>query len=151
MTSSCPPQQTLSDFHDGELAAEVRDVVERHVADCNPCTLFLAELRNISGLFAASSPEGLSQIAWHRLHSKLDEVLERGLVRYAWEVSGIAAAILLVGSIWLAQLTEPTAASAVVPPWVGAQASANPIVEVAPTPAAVWYLADAKSSSDYGQ
>jgi anti-sigma factor RsiW len=151
MTEPCPTEQTLSAYHDGELAADMRAEIARHVADCNPCTQFLAELRNISGMFAASSPDGLSQIAWHRLHAKLDDVLERGLVRYAWEVSGVAAAILIAGSIWLAQLADPSTASAVVPPWVGAQASANPIVQEAPTPAAAWYLADAKSTSDYGQ
>ena len=82
--------------------------------------------------------------------------MERGLVRWAWEVSGIAAAILLVGSIWLAQLEqaqlvpsrEPANGSVVVPPWIGAQASVDPVVREAPTPAAAWYLADARNSSD---
>jgi anti-sigma factor RsiW len=147
-----PTEQTLSAYYDGELAVDVRADVARHVVDCSPCTLFLTELRNISGRIAGSSPDGLSQIAWARLHAKLDDVLERGLVRYAWEVSGVAAAILLIGSIWLTQLAEPSSATAAaVPPWIGAQASANPIVAEAPTPAAAWYLADAKSNADFGQ
>ena len=151
MNEKCPTEQTLSAYHDDQLAADAHAEIARHAADCDPCARFLAELRNISGMFAASSPDGLSQVAWHRLHAKLDDVLERGLVRYAWEVSGIAAAILLAGSIWLTQLANPSSANAVVPPWVQAQASANPIVQEAPTPAAAWYLADAKSTADYGQ
>ena len=39
-------------------------------------------------------------------------------------------------------------ASASVPPWVVSQASANPVINDAPTPAAAWYLADARNSSD---
>jgi anti-sigma factor RsiW len=145
---NCPTQQDLSAYHDGELTVEQHDVVARHLAWCQACARQLAQLRQMSAFIASRSPDGLSQIAMKRLHSKLDEVIERGLVRWAWEVSGIAAAILLVGSIWLAQLREPTSAAVVVPPWVGAQASVDPVVREAPTPAAAWYLADARSSSD---
>ncbi len=156
MNENCPTdhptEQTLSAYHDGELAVETRAVVEQHLVDCEPCSLWLADFRKMSGLFAGSAPMGLSQIAWKRLHDKLDDVVERGLVRYAWEISGLAAAILLAGSIWLSQLADPsTTSAAVVPPWVNAAASGNSVVQETPTPAAAWYLADAKGTSEFGQ
>jgi anti-sigma factor RsiW len=149
---NCPSEQNLSAYYDGELPADEQALLARHLAWCQACARRVEQLRLMSAFVASGAPDGLSQIAFRRLHSKLDEVMERGLVRWAWEVSGIAAAILLVGSIWLAQLAqplrEPANAAVVVPPWVGAQASVDPVVRDAPTPAAAWYLADARNGSD---
>jgi anti-sigma factor RsiW len=157
-----PTEQQLSAYHDGELSPIDRAEVARHLAWCEACILQLSQLKQMSGMLTAMSPDGLSQIAWHRLHAKLDEVLERGLVRWAWEVSAIAAAILLISSVCLMRISEPTSTTpavatatvtatvtAVVPPWVHAQASADPVLsEPATTPAQAWYLADARGSSE---
>jgi anti-sigma factor RsiW len=149
MTDNCPTDQTLSAYHDGEITVADRAVLSRHLAWCEACARRMDRLRQMSAFISSGAPDGLSQIAMRRLHNKLDEVMERGLVRWAWEVSGIAAAILLVGSIWLAQLAEPaSAATAVVPPWVGAQASVDPVVQETPISPAAWYLADARNTSD---
>lgn len=148
MTNDCPTPQQLSAFHDGELPSDVRAAIAGHLEFCDPCIGQLQSLRQMSGLFSAVAVDRLSQISWHRLHAKVDAMLERGLVRWAWEVSGIAAAILIAASVCLGQLSEPSSATAAVPPWVGAQASADPVLNDTPTPAAVWYLADAKSSSE---
>jgi anti-sigma factor RsiW len=161
--NNCPTEQAISAYHDGELSPADRAEVARHLAWCEACMRQLAQLKQMSGLLTSMSPDGLSQIAWHRLHAKLDEVLERGLVRWAWEVSAIAAAILLISSVCLMRISEPknttptavatanatVIATAVVPPWVNAQASADPVLsEPATTPAQAWYLADARSSSE---
>ncbi len=163
MTNKCPTDQQLSAYHDGELPSADRAEMARHLAWCDVCVLQLSQLRQMSGLLTSMAPEGLSQIAWHRLHAKLDEVLEpmleRGLVRWAWEVSAIAAAILLISSVCLMRISDPkntnpsinSAANvtAIVPPWVNAQASADPVLsEPATTPAQAWYLADARGSSE---
>ena len=148
MEQPCPTEQVLSAYHDGELAAAERAAIGQHVASCSACTQQLESLQLMSALLIGSQSDGLSQIAWRRLHDKLDEMAERGLVRWAWEVSGIAAAILLIGSVWLTQLADPTSATASVPPWVGVQTSADPALQEAPTPAAVWYLTDAKNAAD---
>ena len=145
MKQDCPTEQKLSAYHDGELPGDERTAIARHLAWCEACARQLLQLGQMSAFITSSASGGISQIALKRLHNKLDEVMERGLVRWAWEVSGIAAAILLIGSVWLTQLKDPVTASAGVPPWVGAQASADPVVQVAPTPAATWYLADARS------
>jgi anti-sigma factor RsiW len=143
-----PTEQQLSAFHDGELAADDRAALSAHLALCDLCMKRIDQLKQMSATLASSAPNGISQIALRRLHSKLDEVMERGLIRLAWEFSGIAAAILLVGSILLSHAAEPSSASASVPPWVVSRASADPVVSDAPTPAAAWYLVDARNSSD---
>jgi anti-sigma factor RsiW len=151
---NCPTEQNLSAYHDGELTTDDRAAMARHLAWCQACIRRMEQFKQMSVFITSGTPTGLSQIALRRLHNKLDEVIERGLVRFAWEVSGIAAAILLIGSVWLARLNEPTSVVApistavAVPPWVGAQASADPVVEEVPTPAAAWYLADARNSSE---
>jgi anti-sigma factor RsiW len=150
----CPTKQKLSAYHDGELTIDERAEMARHLAWCQACLSQIEQFKQMSAFIKSGTPGGLSQIALRRLHNKLDEVIERGLVRFAWEVSGIAAAILLIGSVWLARLNEPTSVSApvstavAVPPWVGAQASVDPVIEEVPTPAAAWYLADARNSSE---
>jgi anti-sigma factor RsiW len=151
-----PTEQKLSAYHDGEIAGDEREMLAGHLAWCQVCLRQLEQLKQMSALVASSAPDGISQIALRRLHNKLDEVIdrgiERGLVRFAWEVSGVAAAILLVGSVWLARLGQPVSpmvpVSPAVPPWVSAQASVDPVVQDAPTPAAAWYLADARNTSD---
>jgi anti-sigma factor RsiW len=153
MANNHPTDQQLSAYHDGELPADQRPVLAAHLAWCEACLKRIEQLKQMSSLLASSAPNGISQIALRRLHSKLDEVIERGLIRWAWEVSGIAAAILVAGSICLSQAADPASAmgasaGASVPPWVVSQASANPVINDAPTPAAAWYLADARNSSD---
>jgi anti-sigma factor RsiW len=153
-TQDHPDDQTLGAFYDGELDGEHRSLIQTHLGSCEACARRVEQFRGMAVLIASAPPAALSQIALRRLHNKLDEVIERGLVRWAWEVSGVAAAILLVGSVWLARIAEPATATAsgvataVVPPWVSAQASADPVVQIAPTPAAAWYLADARDSSE---
>jgi anti-sigma factor RsiW len=152
-TDNHPTDQQLSAYHDGELPSDQRSALSAHLAWCQDCLKRIGQLTQMSSMFASSSPSGISQIALRRLHAKLDEVIERGLVRWAWEVSGIAAAILIVGSILLARMADPStarasSAGASVPPWVATQASADPVVSDAATPAAVWYLADARNSSE---
>lgn len=148
MPDDHPSDQQLSAYHDGELPADRRAIVAAHLNWCQLCLERIESLKQMSALFASSAPNGISQIALRRLHAKLDEVMERGLVRWAWEVSGIAAAILLASSIWLARAADPSASAATVPPWVVSRASADPVVSDAPTPAAAWYLVDARNSSD---
>jgi anti-sigma factor RsiW len=148
MENNCPTEQQLSAYHDGQLSPAEQAAIAEHLSWCGACVVQMRQLGQMSKWMSALGSEGLSQIAWHRLHAKLDAVIERGLVRWAWEVSGIAAAILVVASVCMSQLSEPGNATAAVPPWVGAQASADPVLSETPTPAAAWYLTDMKNVSD---
>ena len=146
-----PDERRLAAYHDGELSAADRADVELNLADSPSGMQYLAELGRISAWIVAeagASAAGLSPLSRARLHRRVDAVVEQGLVRFGWELSGVAAAVLLVGSAWLMSATASpraaSAAAATVPPWVGAQvaAVADPVAQQPATPAAAWYLAD---------
>ena len=147
-----PDELRLSAFHDGELLPAVRADVARHVAGCDPCGEYVAGLRHVSAWLAESAAiaGGLSPMQRARLRRRVDAVVEQGLVRFGWELSGLAAAVLLAGSAWLAWSANgggPTAGAA-VPPWVAARTAvaADPGSVAAATPAAAWYGVEADGS-----
>ena len=100
--SDCPFSQQLGAYHDGELDAQGRAAVERHLQQCSVCAAELAQLRALSGLFASAQQPRLSQISMHRLHRRVDVIMDEGIVRIARFTSAAAAAVLLVCSILLA-------------------------------------------------
>ncbi len=144
---TCDLSTQLQAYHDGELPAGARAAFERHLPTCAACAAELAQLRATSAAFATESRPQLSQIARHRLHNRIDEAMERGLVRIAWSLSGVAAAVLIGGSVWLLQMKDQSQPAA-PPPWVEAAASARSTGDVTATPAAQWYLVDSSSRSE---
>jgi hypothetical protein len=63
--------------------------------------------------------------------------MEGGLMRTAWMLSGLAASVLVAGSLWLANSQEAPQAA---PPWVEVSAASTSLGRDT-TPAAEWYLA----------
>ncbi|HSV15479.1 MAG TPA: zf-HC2 domain-containing protein [Tepidisphaeraceae bacterium] len=150
--NTCALNTKLDAYHDGELAGAELASFERHLAECGECSRQLAQLRAMSDLFAAAPQVKLSQIAMHRLHQRIDVGgADQGLLRLGWTMSAIAASLLLVGSVWLTRMSNPTTTPEAAPPWVGVPvvAQADPAYrEIAATPAAQWYLADASTRND---
>jgi anti-sigma factor RsiW len=150
--ADCTFEQQIEAYHDGELPAEPRLAVERHLAVCQACTARLAELVAMSQWFAvasAASPR-LSQMGRHRLDRRIAAEMDRGLVRFAGALSGIAAGIMLVGSAVLLHVQNVAAVPQAAPPWVGVSASAetDTLAHDAGTPTAQWYLADASQTNE---
>jgi anti-sigma factor RsiW len=151
----CGFDEQLEAYHDGELSAAQASALEAHLPTCPTCSQRLAELAQMSNLFAAAPIPHLSQISLHRLHHKVADEMDRGLVRLAWTLSAVAAVIMVVASAWLMRIENTPAAAPIItaqaaPPWAGVPASVE--IEVvsreAATPVATWYLADASSRSD---
>jgi hypothetical protein len=145
----CPTGEELSAYHDGRIAGQRLAFIQRHVVECDPCSLELSRLAALSRLFATAIRPHLSQIARHRLHDKIDQAMERGLIRFGWSISGIAASILLVSSAWLMHVGAVKQTTEAAPPWLGvaANSDAEAVVQNARTPAAALYLADASAGS----
>ena len=97
----CNEHQKLEAYHDRQLDAVSRAEIEQHLAACGNCSADLAELQNVSRLFADYPVARLSQISLYRLHSNLDLLTDRGLLRLARVMTGLAASVLLLGSLWL--------------------------------------------------
>ena len=136
---NCETESRLSAYYDGELAPAERAVLGSHLLSCGDCRAALAAMRETSALFAGSQPQGLSQIARHRLHQNIDRQLERGLVRLSWALSGVAAAIVVAGSLWLNHVSTLN----YLPAESRSTASVTPPAFDAATPAEQYYLADA--------
>jgi anti-sigma factor RsiW len=148
--ANCEFENKIEAYHDGELNASDRALVESHLPQCGDCRRALAQLQAMSTLFASSEQPRLSQMSRYRLHQKVNAAMERGLLRFAWTMSGIAASVLLLGSAWLMRVNDNSVAQAPAeaPPWVSVALATNrdPVVRDANSPAAQWYLADASGS-----
>ena len=149
-----PRGETLSAFHDGQLDAELAKTVAAHVTACAACTLELQRYSMMSEFVNATARLPLSQIGRARLNRQIDAVFASGmdssLIRFGLRVSGIAASILLLGTIGLLVGGESRTTAQAAPPWVGVAVSsdADTVVRNASTPAAAIYLADASSTTD---
>lgn len=141
----CPEKSELDAFHDGELAGPRRAEVEKHLSECAACRVHLAELQELSRAMVGVEVGRLSQMGRHRLHARLDQAMESGIVRTAWMLSGLAASILVVGSLWLSQSHEVTQAA---PPWVEVSMATTSLNREVSTPATEWYLAGAFNRVD---
>jgi anti-sigma factor RsiW len=149
--SNCSFNPQLDAYHDGELTADARAAFESHLRDCPACSEQLAQLRAMSQMFANAPQLRLSQIALHRLHGRIDAGADQGLLRLGWTINAIAASLLLVGSVWLTRISNPPSTPEAAPPWIGVPvvAQTDPAYhEIAATPAAQWYLADASTRND---
>jgi anti-sigma factor RsiW len=149
---SCSMSEKVHLYHDGELDAAERQVVERHLESCADCRAEIEQLSAISESFRSSPAPKLSQFSVHRLHAMADRWMEDDLVRVARVLRAVAACILVAGSAWLIGTTPAAsqAPEAAAAPWVEVAAVTN--AEVASidttTPAASWYLADASARAE---
>jgi anti-sigma factor RsiW len=146
----CPSDQQLQAYFDQELRSEAFVEVDAHVKSCSLCQEQLRLLQVMSAMFAGVEPH-LSQMSRARLHKRLGEVMDRGLVRLAWSLSGIAAAVLVGGMMWMQTGSAPVQQAALpqaAPPWVDAMAASHPFTRDTGSPAAEFYLADASLKVD---
>jgi anti-sigma factor RsiW len=152
--SDCQLTQQVAAYHDGELDAGRRGEMDRHLAQCPACAAELRQLRSMSRWFADAESPRLSQISVQRMHRRVEAAVDEPLVRTARILSALAAAVLIVGSIWLARVGGMGAARSAqvssTPPWAGIPASADAEMTTvaANTPAAQWYLADNSSRAE---
>jgi anti-sigma factor RsiW len=148
--NDCPSQQELNSYHDGERPSDRQAAIAAHLAVCAACREILSRWTSISRLFSETPHQRLSAIARARLYRRMDEVMDRGIIRLAWTLSGLAASVLLLGSVWLTRAENSVGQTASPPPWVAvAYASEMSQGQREPaTPAAEYYLASSGGASD---
>jgi anti-sigma factor RsiW len=116
MSQVCPNIPQISAYHDGELAGEQREQIERHLRDCPQCAAELDELRRLSQQLAEAAPRpALSLEAARRLHDHVEELTDRSVLHFAEILSGLAAAVMLAASLWTAR--PASVAAEPVAPW----------------------------------
>jgi anti-sigma factor RsiW len=164
--SSCPFNDWLGAYRDGELKESLRVQTESHLKECPSCAAEMARLESLSGLLLASAPKPMLPIAIHRLHKKVERAMEEKMLRIVRVLNAVAACVLIAGSAWLmnrprqSPTVEPGAVEPgavergavergvgpAVPPWVDLVSDSS--TGANSTPATAWYLADDTGRSD---
>jgi anti-sigma factor RsiW len=107
----CPFQPQLDAYHDGELAPQAAKQLEDHLDACPACTAELRAMRALSARIRfAAGPESIEREEARRLHATLERAMvkresEGGVILRLAAGLSMAASILLVGGIWLLELT----------------------------------------------
>ena len=99
---ACRYTQMISAYHDGELPDGSRSELERHLSSgCDECVAEVGRLRRLSELLAARATPALPAETLRRLYALAPRVAETGVLRLTEWVTGIAAAVLIAGSVWM--------------------------------------------------
>lgn len=117
--SACDPQ-LLSAYLDDELDAANRARVEEHVVSCPTCAAELKSLRDASQLMSQVTVQPLSRQELDRLHDAIDASADQSILRLGLTIGALAASVLVISCVWLAQLTAPAqirVASTPAPAW----------------------------------
>jgi anti-sigma factor RsiW len=112
---TCEKIAEVHAYHDGELDAERRLAMDAHLAVCAECRALLAELEGLSAMLAEAPLSEMPQRAASRFHGSWYEARDRGMVRVASWMTGVAA-MLLVGAL-LARPSAPAAQPVKAAPW----------------------------------
>jgi len=151
---TCPFNNHLEAFYDGEVDDSRRSEIEFHVRQCPSCSEELARLQAMSRMISSAPSPKLSQIGLYRLHNQVDQAMEEGVLRIVRVLSAIAACLLVAGSAWLMRTRESRAVESsmpVAPPWADVVEASDSPSGAYSTPAAAWYLADDSARSDDSQ
>jgi len=77
MMEKCFDEGTLQAFLDNELAPELSQSVARHLVDCDPCAILLAEVEEETAFaFAALEQEFNTLVPTQRLWTKINQSIE---------------------------------------------------------------------------
>jgi anti-sigma factor RsiW len=115
--SECEHSGRLGAYHDGELDAATRSMLEQHLSECVDCAAELARIRHLSRLLGGIARLELSAEALQRLHEAADAASSGPIRRLAAVLTAAAAAILVVCGARLWSLSTRAASGDPMPTW----------------------------------
>jgi anti-sigma factor RsiW len=87
----------LDAYMDGEVGAEERETIERHLSVCAICAAALSELRRVSGLFVNMKAAVMDEGMMRRLHEAVEMASVRRRVEWlAGALTAMAACVAVV-------------------------------------------------------
>lgn len=98
---ACPHEHLVSPYLDGELSPERLASFEAHLAGCEPCARAIRETQRLSGILARASVPAIPPGLLDGLHAIPSTERDRGMIRTAFALTSVAAALLVAGSAWL--------------------------------------------------
>jgi anti-sigma factor RsiW len=119
--ASCPDEQVLGAYLDGELEAPRRAEIESHLRGCKICARQLELMAEASRSLREFPFADITPAERLRLHQAIDAAMDRPILRIGGTLGLIAASIFVVGLAWLHAIPataprQPTAPVAVVKP-----------------------------------
>lgn len=107
----------VSAYFDGELDEARTREVEGHLSSCAACAAELESLRRMSNVLSGWSAPEMPGDVLARLHEAVAgeaAAAERGVLRLARVLSGVAAAVMVAGTLWLSMSARDSGATQVV-------------------------------------
>lgn len=134
----CEKAAQVHAYHDNELDATHRRMVELHLERCEECRQLLWELKELAALISESPKAEASEQAMARFEGAWNVARDRGVLRIGAWLTGIAA-MLLVGALLTVPERQGVApvkpglweAMAVTPPAETQSESNSELVQVA--------------------
>lgn len=121
--SSCEREILLSLYHDGELDALRSSELEDHLATCSQCARQLHDLRRLSGRLSMIRLPQIIPIEQARIqrfvHGSIIQFFDRLVMKIGLQLAGVAALVLVVSSVWLADTmkVDRSQAKSASPDW----------------------------------
>ncbi len=116
---TCPNDQLLHRFHDGELTPAERGVVSTHLQSCDACAAKLQEMRLIGDMIRSAPLPRLAADTLDRWQRSALAMQERSVRRLAGWMTA-AASVALVVSLYTATASQANADTPVVSDWEAA-------------------------------
>lgn len=110
--SECSYIDRVDAYHDGTMGVLEADWTAGHILTCPACAERLRQVRAIGRTVASFPADPMPSAAKDRLRHAVAGALDRGPTRFAWELTGLAASVLVAASIWLATLPANAEAGA---------------------------------------
>jgi anti-sigma factor RsiW len=100
--------QLLSAYVDGEVDADARRRVERHLQECQRCADEVRGLRETSQLLKTYPFADIDREELTRAHEAIDSAVDQPVWRLGFTLGVIAASVLIVSCAWLMELPKAT-------------------------------------------
>jgi hypothetical protein len=113
--TDCPHTNRVDAFYDLATGEHETQWIVDHVRACPACAQRLRQLREISTAFTEFVPDGMPRQSQADLRATVRRAADRAPARFAWEMTGLAASLLVAATIWIA--TVPASADAGTPAW----------------------------------
>jgi anti-sigma factor RsiW len=113
--TECPNQLQIEAYYDGELSPEAAREIDAHLADCDSCRRELQHLRAMTQFVQSFNPAPITRDVMARLHEQVDALTQRDTLRFAKQLSSLAACLLVAAGVWFATTSQTSEASPA--PW----------------------------------
>lgn len=123
--NTCSWTSRLGAYHDGELPAPEAAALEAHLGDCALCQRELRDYRRLSLMLGRIDIPELSVSSVARIKRQIQREGNVFILRFARRMTGVAAALLLAGTLWLINANTSNVAAAPVNDWEAAAVSPN--------------------------